>query len=248
MHGFQSDVAMLAVDLPENLDASPTRPVGRAAWLSLGAALLRSAAAHLQIDASELASGVRPWVHHDGRILGEVFVHDTLPNGAGYAEEVAGNVEAILRRAHELCAHCPGRCETACYRCLLDYGNQRQHGLLDRHLVRSLLGYVLDGSEPEISRKEQLDALRRLEPFVPPEVMRIDARIGDTEVPATISLPGGRRYSLWPLHPLRLPPKGLAAEVARETGTVALFPNEFDLIRRPFWVWNGILNGRTGRL
>ncbi len=247
LHGFQSDVAMLAVDLPDVLDANPTQPGGRAAWLSLGAALLRAAASHLQIDAAELAAGVRPWTHADGRLLGEVFVYDTLPNGAGYAEEVALNVEDILRRARNLCARCPGRCETACYGCLLDYGNQRQHGLLDRHLAHSLLEYVLDGSEPELPWDRQVAALDRLRHFVPEGAMRIEAVAGGRKVPGLISLPDGRSYSLWPLHFLRVPPQKLAARIAEETGTTALFPSEFDLLRRPFWVWGRILQGVSPR-
>lgn len=247
LHSFQSDVAMLSVNLLETLDADPTVPSGRAAWLSLGSSLLRSAAAYLQIDTNELAAGVRPWIDPQGRLLGEVFVHDTLPNGAGYAEEVADNIEDILRGAVQLCAHCPGNCETACYLCLLDYGNQQHHGLLDRHLAQSVLDYVLDGAEPELSWDRQLGALRRLSYFASAGVMQTDAVAGNVRVPGLLSPSGDQRYSLWPLHSLRAPSKDHAAKLGRETGTIALFPTEFDLVRRPFWVWNRILEGNVFR-
>ena len=245
LHSFQSDVAMLAVNFPETLDANPTSPSGRATWLSLGSSLLRSAAAYLQIDTGELAAGVRPWIDPEGRLLGEVFVHDTLPNGAGYAEEVAGNIEGILRGAAQLCAQCPGDCETACYRCLLDYGNQQHHGLLDRHLAQSVLNYVLDGIEPELSWKRQLDALRRLSYFASEDIMQMNTVIGGVGVPGLLSMPGEQKYSLWPLHSLCVPRRDHSEKVGRKTGTVALFPTEFDLVRRPFWVWNKILEGNT---
>jgi hypothetical protein len=247
LHSFQSDVAMLAVNLPETLNANPTLPSGRAAWLSLGSALLRSAAAHLQIDAAELAAGMRPWIDPEGRLLGEIFVHDTLPNGAGYAEEVAGNMEEILRGALELCARCPGECETACYLCLLDYGNQRHHGLLDRHLAEAVLSYVLDGSEPELQWSRKLSSLRRLAYFVPDNLMQTDTVVEYTKVPGLIVLPGGRKLSLWPLHSLAVPSREHAAAIVKQTGTVALYPSEFDLLRRPFWVWNRILDGQLSQ-
>ncbi len=247
LHSFQSDVAMLAVNLPDTLDANPSLPSGRAAWLSLGSALLRSAAAYLQIDTAELAAGVRPWIDLQGRLLGEIFVHDTLPNGAGYAEEVAANIEGILREALGLCAQCPGGCETACYRCLLDYGNQQHHGLLDRHLAQSVLAYVLDGAEPQLPWDRQLEALRRLGYFASEDSLQTDTMVGDVRVPGLMSLPDRRVYSLWPLHSLRVPSKEHAARLANETGTIALFPTEFDLVRRPFWAWNRILEGRLSR-
>jgi hypothetical protein len=48
--------------------------------------------------------------------------------------------------------------------------------------------------------------------------------------------------------PVRLSPvQGRAALLATKTGTILLFPKEFDLIRRPFWVWNRILEGKLSR-
>lgn len=248
LHRFQSDVAILGVDLPETLGADPTRPSGRAAWLSLGAALQRAAATYLQIEAAELDVGMRPWIHHSGRLLGEVFLYDTLPNGAGYADEVATNIEAILKEAYELSAQCPGRCETACYSCLLDYGNQQQHGLLDRGLARSLLSYVLDGSEPRITWVQQIEALERLRNFAPAGTMEIDVTVGDNQVPAAISLPGGIKYSLWPTHSLSLVAMGEVKKLATETGTTPVFPTEFDLLRRPFWIWSRLQDGKVEEL
>ena len=244
LHGFQSDVALLAVNLPGNLTADPRRPQGRGAWLSLGAALVRAAAAHLQISASELAVGERPWVQPGGRLLGEIFLYDTLPNGAGYAEEVADEIEDILRRARELCVVCPGRCETACYHCLLDYGNQKQHGLLDRHLAKEILDFLLDGVEPELPRARQLKALQRLRNFASEDALKLNVE-GHLGPPGVLTLPGGRTYELRPTHSLCGPPQLATTPTASSLAPPCLFPSEFDLVRRPFWVWGQILEGRT---
>lgn len=244
IHGFQSDVAILAVNLPDTMDANPTIPAGRAAWLSLGSALLRAAAAHLQVDASELAVGMRPCTHHSGRLLGEVFLYDTLPNGAGYADEVAENIEEILKLALELCDNCPGECETACYSCLLDYGNQQQHGLLDRRLAGSLLAFVLDGREPALTWDQQMSAVRLLENFVPSDSMQLDVSRGNTRIPATVNVPIGATYHLWPVHTLSSIVAGGARQTRGETGAYPLSLRHFDLLRRPFWVWSRLLEGK----
>ena len=249
LHGFQSDVVIVAINMPTGLDANPRLPSGRAAWLSFGTALLRAAAAHLQIDPSELAVGMRPWVHPDGRLLGEVFLYDTLPNGAGYAEEVAAEIEDILQRARELCGTCTGNCETACYRCLLDYGNQRYHAFLDRQLACDMLDLVLKGFEPELSHSRQIQALRRLKHFaLPGYVLDLDAALDGTRIPGLLTRPGGRSVSIWPTHTLAAAPGERTTEIAIETGTAAVFPTEFDLTRRPFWVWSRVLQGCSGQL
>lgn len=249
LHGFQSDVVIVAINLTTSMDASPRRPGGRGAWLSLGTALLQAAAAHLQIDPSELAVGVRPWLHSDGRLLGEVFLYDTLPNGAGYAEEVAAEIETILERARELCAECPSQCETACYRCLLDYGNQRYHALLDRQLAWDMIEFVLEGSEPELSWGRQMQALQHLGHFALPDYsLEFDVTVDSRRVPGLLIIPGGRRVSLWPIHTLRVPASEHIVPIARQSGTAPVFTSEFDLTRRPFWVWNRILEGQVGEL
>lgn len=249
LHRFNSDVAILAVDLPAGMEANLTSPSGKGAWWSFGFALLRAAATRLQIDTGELAVGVRPWRHPDERLLGEVFLFDTLPNGAGYAEEVAAEIEQILGRALDLCANCPGRCETACYRCLMDYGNQRQHALLDRHLAADLLRYALEGKEPELPPERGKHALERLRYFCASDhTLTLDAVVEGKSVPGLLEMPGGQPLSLWPLHTLSADSGDEATDIAIETGTDPVFVTEFDLNRRPFRVWNNILQGRRGRL
>lgn len=241
LHGFQSDVVIVAANLPPWLAASPRVPSGRAAWWSFGTALLRAAATHLQIASTELAVGVRPWPHPDGqRLLGEVFLYDTLPNGAGYAEEVASEIEDILVRARQLAEACPSHCEAACYRCLLEYGNQRYHALLDRHLARDLLEFVLKGIEPDLNLERQKRALKRLKPFALPGYT-----LNDELVPGLLTMPEDRHVRLRPIHTLRTAPVQDAASAKSDE---LVFVREFDLSRRPFWVWTRIMEGYRGEL
>jgi len=233
---------------PEALDASPQQPRGRAAWLSLGYALVRAAAAHLQINAEELAVGMRPRPDALGRVQGEVFLYDTLPNGAGYAEEVSHNIEVILRKARDLCRDCIGACETACYSCLFDYGNQRHHTLLDRFLAIDLISYALDGTMPTLSEHRQLRAVRHLEHFVREGELAIDETVEGTRVPGVLSRSSGNPIGIWPLHTLTQAPIATATDVAIDTGLEPYWPREFDLVRRPYWVWETIAKGDRGGL
>jgi hypothetical protein len=243
LHGFNSDVALVGIELPPTMDASPRRPSGRAAWLSAGTALVRAAAAHLQIDPGELAVGARPWRHPDGRLLGEIFLYDTLPNGAGYAEEFAKELAPILDRAIELCQGCPEGCETACYHCLLDYGNQRNHALLDRHLALDLLRFVQAGTTPQLAATRARRSLERLAHFAATEAQfKLDTSVDGVAVPALLTFHRDRRISIWPTHALVTPPRDVT-EIAIDTGTIPVIVRDFDLSRRPFWVWNQILSG-----
>ena len=131
----------------------------------------------------------------------------------------------------------------------MDYGNQRYHALLDRHLAWDLMDFVMEGSRPELSRERQMKALERLSLFaLPGYLLETEVRLGAAQVPGLLTMPGGKRVSLWPTHTLCLPPAERVATIAAETGTTPVFPSEFDLTRRPFWVWNRILEGREGQL
>src|SRR6185369_7580772 len=79
----------------------------------------------------------------DGVLLGEVFIADSLENGAGYAARLAERFEALLdeadRHANDLPRHGGTPCDSSCHRCLRDYGNRAWHPLLDWRLAVDLL-------------------------------------------------------------------------------------------------------------
>ena len=84
-----------------------------------------------------------------------ILLYEAAEGGAGVLRRLArepGALPAVARRALELCHFDPTRgedlggapgakeaCEAACYDCLLSYGNQRDHRLLDRKRIASLL-------------------------------------------------------------------------------------------------------------
>ena len=63
----------------------PRNAQGRAALYSLAFMLRRAAAVYLDIQDYELKAGIRSLEDPAGALTGEVFLCDTLENGAGYA-------------------------------------------------------------------------------------------------------------------------------------------------------------------
>lgn len=234
LHSIRTDVALLGLNLPTGYAGDPRTSAGRAVWLSLGAALLRAAAAELQIDPSELAMGMRPWQLSTGAgLTGEVYLYDTLPNGAGYARAIADEptLRAVLIRALEICTSCT--CSGACYSCLLDYTNQRIHPLLDRRLAADALRFILNGELPALSTEDMEQALKRLESFAIPGSSFQLVAPGKAQVALY-----GRSITVEPRHPLsqQVSVSGMA------------FPSIFDLERRPFWVWTKLLQNSLDEL
>jgi ATP-dependent helicase YprA (DUF1998 family) len=104
-----------------------------------------------QLEDSELESQALP--DHQGR--GRMLLTESAEGGAGALRRLVAEPDALARVAREALAiahfdpvtgedlgHAPGsreRCERACYDCLLSYGNQHDHALIDRHAVRDLL-------------------------------------------------------------------------------------------------------------
>lgn len=145
---------------PAGIMANPSDVEGRAAWYSF-AFLLRSAmASALDIDTQEISAGFRS-VSENGAASGQVFLSDTLDNGAGYSRWLAQqeNYLAVLGQldptreggkpnyAAILLEHGHSQeCDTSCNRCLRDFYNLRYHGLLDWRMGLEMCRLVLDGS------------------------------------------------------------------------------------------------------
>ena len=72
-HRFNSEVILLAVDMPEFLDAPMMEPSGRAVWYSFGTLMAEAAARYLQVSPEEGAdwrsSDERPLRPRSGRGL-----------------------------------------------------------------------------------------------------------------------------------------------------------------------------------
>jgi hypothetical protein len=118
---------------------------------SLRAALERGIEAAFQLEDSELSGERLPDDDERGRML----FNESAEGGAGVLRRLVMEPDALAlaaRKALEIAhfhpdtgedlGHAPGaseQCVRGCYDCLLAYGNQLEHELIDRHSVRDLL-------------------------------------------------------------------------------------------------------------
>ncbi|WP_028057945.1 DEAD/DEAH box helicase [Candidatus Solirubrobacter pratensis] len=136
----------------------PTADLPVEAMASLQAALKRGIQNAFNLEDQELA--VEPLPTPSTRNL--ILLYESAEGGAGVLRRLLDEPAALAEAATEalkLChfdpvtgedlgraEHATERCEAACYDCLLSYGNQRDHGLLDRHLVAGVLKALAGGT------------------------------------------------------------------------------------------------------
>ena len=246
-HRFNSEVILLAADMPAFLDAPFTEPSGRAIWYSFGTLMAEAAARVLQINPDEIQVGVRPMRDSLGRIQGESFIYDNVPGGAGYARAIQDRLHEIVLKALEMGRECPNQnCNEACYHCLLGYRNQRFHNLLDRTLAVSLLEYILKDQRPSLTRKNAVRMASGLN-----EYMRASWTISapddcPKQFAAMFNRNNGTAVGVRPIHPLNArPAPAQLAQLQSNTGVLPRVYTSFDLLRRPFWVANQLFGLNT---
>ena len=137
--------------------ADPRTPQGRGALYSLGFMLRRAAAVYLDIQDYELKAGIRS--NEDparDAVTGQIFLCDTLENGAGYATHLGkpGVAQELLemiskqtaRGFHErlVAPEHADACSTSCPDCLRSYSNLAYHNLLDWRLAVDMSELALD--------------------------------------------------------------------------------------------------------
>lgn len=66
-----------------------------------------------------------------------LVLYDTMPGGTGYLWRTANVLPQVAALVAQHLRACD--CERACYRCLKEFWNQRDHALLDKHLVLNVL-------------------------------------------------------------------------------------------------------------
>ncbi|ACZ43553.1 DEAD/DEAH box helicase domain protein [Thermobaculum terrenum ATCC BAA-798] len=136
-------------------------------WMyTLGTVLHRAIQIHYELEEDELGLSFIGQQEHS-----KILLYDPSDVGACVWERLLSSQEdlqAVARLALEICHYDPDtgdekpewveRCALACYDCLLSYGNQQYHHLLDRREVRQTL-LALAGSTVEpvgaVSREEQ---------------------------------------------------------------------------------------------
>src|SRR5262249_29162667 len=100
--------------------------------LSLGYAMLNGMQHAFMLGANEIDFELEgPWTHGDENrrhhLISLAFIDPSL-GGSGHLRRIAEDFHLVTRRAIEHLDH--EDCETACYRCLKTYYNQRFHDLL----------------------------------------------------------------------------------------------------------------------
>jgi len=140
----------------------PDRPLDTEVAASLASALKNAIQVTYDLEDSELA--VEPLPSRDFR--NKLLFYESAEGGAGVLRQLASDPDAlaqVARQALVLCHFDPDTgddrrraggaredCEAACYDCLLSYGNQGDHRLLDRHAIRDLL-LSLTAAQVEVS-------------------------------------------------------------------------------------------------
>ena len=248
-HRFNSEVILLALDMPGFLDAPFTEPSGRAVWYSFGTLMSEAAARVLQINPDEIRVGVRPMRDKFGRIQGEVFIYDDVPGGAGYARAIQENLEEVARLALDMGEKCPNLdCAAACYHCLMGYRNQRMHNLLDRSLGAAVLEYALklNDERPRLPRRRMEGMVAGLSEYMRSGWNVVDASERPEQFSAVFEQGKGNRVGIRPIHPLSARPESW--RLRRLYATTRILPKvytSFDLLRRPFWVANDLSSSRS---
>jgi ATP-dependent helicase YprA (DUF1998 family) len=240
-HKFHSEVLLLGINLPDELDAPFRDSSGFAIWFSFGTLVANAAARVLQIDPSEIKVGVRPINRGGHRIHGEVFLYDDVPGGAGYARSILSNLDEIFQVAREIANECLNpECTGACYQCMLDYKNQSFHHILSRDLGLSLLNYVLDGLLPQITLEEIEMSVNSFADYARVNFENLGARIiAGINADIAIRDSNGNNFALLIIHPLRARLSDVEIErIRNESGYNVKVFTSFDFIKRPFWVLN----------
>lgn len=144
--------------------------------VTLRHALERGIEATFQLEDSELVSEDLP----DDQFRGRMLFTESSEGGAGVLRRLQAEPGALAlaaRKALEIAHFDPDTgadipvaegsepCERACYDCLLSYGNQLEHRLINRHLVRDLLlkfaRSKTEASSSEVPREEQARILQQ---------------------------------------------------------------------------------------
>jgi serine/threonine protein kinase/superfamily II DNA/RNA helicase/very-short-patch-repair endonuclease len=140
------------------------------AALSLMYALERGIEAEFQLEDAELTSELLP---PDEGPRDRMLFTEAAEGGAGVLRQlqaVPDHLARAARRALVICHMDPetgqdadSACARGCYYCLLTYGNQFHHDLIDRRSIRDLLLRLADAKTlptgPGVSRTEQMELL-----------------------------------------------------------------------------------------
>jgi hypothetical protein len=231
------------------LQLTPLAVQGRASLYSLGFMLRRAAAVRLDVHERELKVGLRVTPNGQGQVAGQIFISDSLENGAGYSSHLGtpDEMETLLRfvagvgdgtlHAPLVAAGHASTCLTSCPDCLRDFSNLAYHNILDWRLGIDLARLALDPQAQIDFTVPYWQALvtAACGPY-------FAAQPGWQQV-TYAGVPGGRRanrvelitHPLWSSDPNRLGPELTAAYAAAQAaGAQVTTKSMFEVLRRPF--------------
>jgi ATP-dependent helicase YprA (DUF1998 family) len=156
----------------------PLEFLGEEVMASLQAALKNAIQVYYQLEENEIAAEPLPSSNSRKRIL----FYESAEGGAGVLRRIIDDPNAISdisKLALQICHFDPANgkdlkrapkaqedCEAACYDCLMNYGNQRDHEILDRKCITDLLmnltHSMVFSSPSGKTRLEHLDDLKKL--------------------------------------------------------------------------------------
>ncbi len=247
-----TDVMVLGIQSwPAGVVYSPLDVNGRAALYSLGFMMRRAASVRLDIDERELKVGLRVIQDSNAQVRGEIFISDSLENGAGYSSHLGTPTEAenllrfligqgdssfydpLVTAAHALV------CQTSCPDCLRDFSNLAFHNILDWRLGLDLARLALDPNAPidfTVSYWQSL-AISAATAYFAAQPQWVSV--------AFAGVPAGRRGAIVEMivHPLwnttdlnnLCPPLNAAYAQAQAAGAQTIrFKSIFEVLRRPY--------------
>jgi hypothetical protein len=235
---------------PAGIINSPLDVNGRAALYSLGFMMRRAAAVRLDIDERELKVGLRVIQDANGQVRGEIFISDSLENGAGYSSHLGSPDEAEQLLQFLIGQGTPSFygplvaplhanvCQTSCPDCLRDFSNLAFHNILDWRLGLDLARLALDANAPIDFSTPYWQTLANSASaayFASQPLWQFQSYAG---------VPVGRRanvveiitHPLWNRNPNGMCPQLAAAYAQAQTAgaqTIA-FKSIFEVLRRPF--------------
>jgi hypothetical protein len=253
----RTDVMVLGItNWPVGIDAVPV-PTGRrsgvearAALYSLGFTIRRAAGVILDVHERELKVGLRTVPDPNGQAVGQIFLSDTLENGAGYstyfgtpqaAENLIRFILDTAGRFYPLWVANPHSniCLTSCPDCLRDFSNLAYHNILDWRLGLDLARLALDPSAPidfsSVPYWVGVDAIAAGPYFsaLPGNWQRLN--IGGLEAGRRGNVVEIITHPLWSLDPNNFGPQLAAAyNQANAAGHDVRLKSIFEVLRRPF--------------
>ena len=150
---FYTDVLLISMRVQQPITLMPAYLATNVVLRTISEAICKAACAKLELEPNELQAEFRPALTDAGRagMEAEIFLYDTLPGGAGFAQQVGLIGLDVFKDALHLLESCSDKCDRSCYCCLRSYKNKFEHDLLDRHLGASLLRYLLTGDPPTMT-------------------------------------------------------------------------------------------------